>query len=552
MAQDTFRRLFALMAPALVLHCATRHEAVRSAQADGSTDNAGTNDSGVNAGETGTGAGSADGSAGPDNFEAASPYISPDTGSTTGPVDAASATDAALTPDGGSAGSGHVKPRVVVTTDIGFDPDDQESLVRYLVYSNEFDTEALIAITSLYLKNNPREDLIRQEITAYDQVRPNLLKHASGFPEAASLLAVTKTGQTGYGMAFVGPGKSSPGSQQLIAAVDKPDPRPVWVTSWGGMNTLAQALQDVSTSRTAADVARFVAKMRVYSISDQDDAGAWLRKTFPQLVYVVSPSTQSPTDYPRATWSGISGDRWYRNGPLNKFDLVDNPWLQTNVIMNHGPLGAVYPPFRWIMEGDTPSYFGLIDNGLGWSTSPSYGGWGGRYALLQPAGEPHAIWTNDNLTTRDTVVLDDGGTASSDQATIWRWREHYQYDFAARMNWCVADQFSKANHNPVAVLNGDLTTNVLTIPAKGGSAVMLAADGTTDPDGDPIHVSWWIYREAGTLTAAATLTLTDGLKTQVTIPVLQSPGTLHVIMQVADSGTPHLVAYRRAVLEVTP
>ncbi len=394
--------------------------------------------------------------------------------------------------------------------------------------------------------------LIRQEVAAYGQALPNLLKHASGFPDAASLLAVTKTGQAGYGMAAVGPGKSTAGSQELIAVVDKPDPRPVWVTIWGGANTLAQALEDVSTSRTAADLGRFVAKLRVYSISDQDDAGAWLRRTFPQLFYIVSPSTQSPADYPRATWSGISGDRWYMNGPLNKFDLVDNPWLQANVIANHGPLGAVYPPFRWIMEGDTPSYIGLIDNGLGWSVSPSYGGWGGRYLLLQPAGETHPIWSNDNLTTRDTVTLDDGGTASSDQATIWRWREPFQNDFAGRMNWCVADQFAKANHNPVAVLNGDRTKSPLTLPVKGGSTITLAADGTTDPDGDALHVSWWIYHEAGTLTAPATLSVTDGTSSQVTLPAVQSPGTVHVIMQVEDSGNPRLFAYRRAVLAVAP
>ncbi|MDP9037430.1 MAG: DUF1593 domain-containing protein [Myxococcota bacterium] len=482
----------------------------------------------------------------------------PEAGLVDGPSRAPGQSDAATMADGGpspgDAGGANAvaNPRVIVLTDIGFDPDDQESLVRYLVYSNELDTEALIAITSLYLRTNPREDLIRQEVAAYGQARANLLKHAPGFPDAASLLALTATGQPGYGMAAVGPGKSTAGSQQLIAAIDKPDPRPVWVTIWGGANTLAQALQDVSASRTAADVARFVAKLRVYSISDQDDAGSWIRKTYPQLFYIVSPSTQSPADYPRATWSGISGDRWYKNGPLYKFDMVDNPWLQANVILNHGPLGAVYPPFKWIMEGDTPSYIGLIDNGLGWSSSPAYGGWGGRYSLLQPAGEPHPIWTNDNVVTRDTVAIDDGGTASSDQATIWRWREHYQNDFAARMNWCVADQFAKANHNPLPVLAGDRSTGVVTLSAKSGSVVPLSAAGTSDPDGNAVHVSWWIYREAGTLAAPATLSATDGLTTQVTLPVVSSPGTVHVILQAVDSGNPPLVAYRRAILDVTP
>jgi hypothetical protein len=257
-------------------------------------------------------------------------------------------------------------------------------------------------------------------------------------------------------MAFVGTGKSSPGSQLIIDAADRNDPRPLWITIWCGANTLAQALTDVRASRSPEELEKFVAKLRVYSISDQDDAGAWIRREFPDLFYIVSPSTQDGKEYYRATWTGISGDRFYKNGPMNKFGMVDNPWLEEHIINNHGPLGALYPPLKYIMEGDTPSFLGLINNGLGWSVSPAYGGWGGRYVLYQPSGEPRKIWSN-NSDSRDTVTADNGQTVTSDQATIWRWREQYQNDFAARMNWCVTTDFTNANHNPIAVLNGDHT-----------------------------------------------------------------------------------------------
>jgi Protein of unknown function (DUF1593) len=204
---------------------------------------------------------------------------------------------------GGEGGITQDKARVVVLTDIGFDPDDEESLVRFLVYSNEFDVEALIAGTSLYLRTSPREDLIRRQLDAYEVVRPNLIKHAAGYPEAVLLRAITATGQPGYGLAFVGAGKSSAGSQLLIQVVDKADSRPIWVTVWGGSNTLAQALVDVRASRTAAELASFVARLRVYAISDQDDSGLWIRQQFPSLFYVVSPSDQSPSTYPRATFA---------------------------------------------------------------------------------------------------------------------------------------------------------------------------------------------------------------------------------------------------------
>ena len=182
--------------------------------------------------------------------------------------------------------------------------------------------------------------MIRRDLAAYALVRTNLLKHASGFPTAESLLAVTRTGQTNYGMAFVGAGKNTAGSQLIITTADKDDSRPLWISVWGGANTLAQAVSDVRASRSADELKKFVAKLRVYAISDQDDAGAWIRREFPDLFYIVSPSNQDGNEYWRATWTGISGDRHYKNGPRHKFELVDNTWLAEHVIKNHGPLGA--------------------------------------------------------------------------------------------------------------------------------------------------------------------------------------------------------------------
>jgi hypothetical protein len=449
-----------------------------------------------------------------------------------------------------SAAGAQEKSRVFVLTDISNEPDDEESLVRFLVYANEFDVEGLVATTSTWLKTKPREDLIRRDIAAYSQVRTNLLQHAPGFPKADELLAVTRTGQPGYGMQFVGTGKSSAGSQLIIDAADKPDARPLWITIWSGANTLAQALSDVRATRSADELRKLAAKLRVYSISDQDDAGSWLRKEFPGLFYIVSPSTQDGKEYWRATWTGISGDRHYKNGPGHKFEMVDNPWLEEHIIKNHGPLGALYPRLAYIMEGDTPSFLGLINNGLGWEISPAYGGWGGRYVFYQPSGETRRIWSN-NSDSRDTVTADNGKTETSDPATIWRWREQYQNDFAARMNWCVTPDFTKANHNPIAALNGDLTKSVLTISATNGATIALTAEGTSDPDGNSVRATWWIYPEAGTV-SGVTLTATAGLKTEVRVPPIKKTGKLHVILQVEDDGDPHLFAYRRAIIEVHP
>ena len=183
------------------------------------------------------------------------------------------------------------RPRLLVLTDIANEPDDQMSMVRLLVYSNQYDIEGIVATTSTWMRNRVRPDVIRSVIDAYERVRPNLLKHEAGFPDASALRSVVSSGQPGYGMAAAAAGKSSEGSAAIVRAVDKVDGRPLWIAAWGGTNTLAQALTDVRASRSAADVDSFVSKIRVYSISDQDDAGRWIRGEFQSLFYVVSPST---------------------------------------------------------------------------------------------------------------------------------------------------------------------------------------------------------------------------------------------------------------------
>ncbi len=452
-----------------------------------------------------------------------------------------------------------VRSRLVITTDLSNEPDDEESLVRFLVYANEFDVEGLIASTSTHLKEGTREDLLHHGIDAYAQVVTNLSKHAPGYPTAAYLHSVCRTGQTNYGMAAVGDGKDSPGSKLIIEVVDRADARPVWVCVWGGANTLAQALWDVKATRSAEDVEKFIRKLRVYTISDQDDGGHWIRPAFTNLFYICSPGNVAGNYY-ASTWCGISGDRHNKVGVWHHFEMVDNPWLKTNIIENHGPLGALYPPLEFLMEGDTPSFLGLINNGLGWHVSPGFGGWGGRYQMYQPWGEKRKLWT-DWRDSRDTVTSDDNGRSeTSNHATIWRWREHFQNDFAVRMDWCVADDFKKANHNPIALLNGDQTKDIIEIKAKSGNTVTLSADGSSDPDGNAIETRWWIYQEAGTLRDARgrnfppgiNLTATNGFTTSLVAPKVTKPQTIHVILEVRDNGTPKLWAYRRAIINIEP
>ena len=51
------------------------------------------------------------------------------------------------------------KSRVLVLTDIANEPDDQMSMVRFLVYANEYDVEGLVAGTSTWMRNTVRPDI---------------------------------------------------------------------------------------------------------------------------------------------------------------------------------------------------------------------------------------------------------------------------------------------------------------------------------------------------------------------------------------------------------
>lgn len=439
-----------------------------------------------------------------------------------------------------------VKQRLFVLTDITNEPDDQESLVRLLVYSNEYDLEGLVATTSTHLRGQVRKDKIEALVKDYGKVKPNLDKHASGYPSMEYLMGITSEHLPFYSMEGVGEGKDSPGSELLIRAVDKADDRPLWVSVWGGTNCLAQALWKVQKTRDEAAVKKFISKIKVYSISDQDFAGQWIRNTFPDIFYIVDPSAgDSWFEYYKATWTGISGDRFYKNGPGLHMDMVDNPWLAANIRESHGPLGAHYLKFDYIMEGDTPSFLGLINNGLGWYISPAYGGWGGRYDHYRSYAEKGKIWTS-SVNTLDEILLPDGRKEASNQATIWRWREAYQNDFGARMDWNVTD-YKSANHNPILTLNGNSGKSIARAAVKAGEKVVLSAKGSSDPDGQELSYNWFIYHEAGSFSGSVELTNSTPEEISFLMPELKNGQELHIILEVKDSGTPALFSYRRVI-----
>lgn len=416
------------------------------------------------------------------------------------------------------------KPRIINTTDLGADPDDEQSLVRFFVSSNEYDVEGLIVTTSCWKLSQHSTAMLDKIIDAYGKALPNLEAHADGFPSVEYLKSITTMGQPGFGMPDVGADKDSPGSELIIAAVDKDDPRPVWVTFWGGGNTLAQAIWKVQHTRTPEEFNDFISKLRVYDVLGQDDSGAWMTKNFPELFYIRAKNL-------------IYG--WQPS----------EDWVRTH-IQSHGALGDVYPDKEWTYEGDTPAFLYLYPNGLTHPDHVDWGSWGGRFDIHKKAGIRGMTESKqlDAEPSYDPYFLYSDAPEGGD--SMRRWKNSIENDFEARMDWSITSNYSEANHHPVAVLNGDTSKQVLEMSASAGSHVNLSAEGSSDPDGHELFFSWWCYREPSSYKGTVTILNSDSVSATVEIPSDASGKTIHVILEIHDNGAPNLYAYRRAIIHV--
>lgn len=455
------------------------------------------------------------------------------------------------------------KPRVVVTSD--GEIDDQCSMIRFMLYTNEWDVEGIITSSSQYHWQGHKwagDDWIDPDLAAYAQVYPNLMKHDPSYPTPEYLRERTVLGNVKSEGDME---KATAGSDLIVKVLlDESDDRPVWLQAWGGMNTIARALKTIEEAHPER-MAEAAAKCRFFAIWEQDT-------TYQDYIRPVWGKYEIPTII-SDQFEAIAY-RWKQIQPKEMQSYFDAAWMKENILENHGPLCSIYAAHEktsernnheyyagdFRSEGDSPAFLHTILTGLRNMESPDWGGWGGRYVRvrentwLDPVPvegytHPKGRWYTGSAWGRQGTRE---GMASSTHPEyreyfkpIWRWTVAMQNDFAARADWCVKS-YQDANHPPIVKLRHELDLKV-----EPGGTVKLSAKGTHDPDGDKLSYRWWQYEEADTYNDTIALKDAEKVDASFTVPENAMNGkTIHVVCEVTDAGSPPLTRYQRVVVEI--
>lgn len=269
------------------------------------------------------------------------------------------------------------KPRIIISSDIGgTDPDDNQSMIHFLMYCNEFQTEGLVSSPS-YGDGSKKEILKMIDLFAKDL--PELKKHADGFPTPEKLRAICKQGRKGAAP-FVGYQTATEGSDWIIECALKESEQPLWILIWGGLDDLAQALHD------SPDIQH---KIKVYWIGGPNkkwsaNSYAYIAENFPNLWFIEA----------NAAYRGFFSN-------TRSSDSLRNENYYANFIDEAGCMGKAFKNYYGgrIKMGDTPSLLYLLS---GNPLNPETDSWGGSFEKLTHC--PRYIF-HQNTTRNDTVPV---------------------------------------------------------------------------------------------------------------------------------------------------
>lgn len=478
------------------------------------------------------------------------------------------------------------KVRTVVTTDM--EQDDLASLVRYLLYTSDLDTQGIVYSASRYhwegdyketrfflpgreynssqtsfrwTGNATIQDVV---IPAYAQVYENLRSHDADFPTPSELLSLVKIGNVDFEGEF---SNDTDGSRLIEALILDNDPRTLYLQAWGGTNTIARALlaiedKHLSSSNWLTLKQHISNKVVIMASGFQDETyDNYIAPNWPQLQVRAS----------SVAWTAYNCNK---NGTGNVRGLPDDhvyftgAWIHKNI--QTGPYGKLYRSwldgqhmagdqldvfgnttafpitasdwcqplglYDFLGEGDDGTFLPLLTTGLQNPSDPNLGGWGGRSA--------RNTTTTANLWQSVTAERAPNGTEAVNYGTN-RFISAAQNDLAARMQWTLTPQYSKGNHPPLVRISCGNT-----LEARAGEMVELSGN-VSDPDGDEVSTSWWQYFEEGTYNGVVNITKTQKNHAIVKVPTDAKDGqTISIILQGTDDGEFPLTRYDRVIIRI--
>lgn len=499
----------------------------------------------------------------------------------------------------------NAKPRIIITADPEL--DDNNSLIRFLLYSSDVNIEGLIyASSQFHWKGDGKgtkfmvpgreytryglnlcpcesyrwkkdERFIHDAVDAYEKVYPNLIKHNPQYPNPAYLKSKIKYGNIEFEGDIT---KETEGSNFIMNVIMDNVPGPLFITAWGGQSTIARALKSIEEK---------------YRGSKDWDA---IKKKISDKVVLLPSGDQDGTyaSYIKPRWPDIEY-RQFRNGPNYGYgaQLVANEankkyltatWMGNN-IRSKGPLGDLYrvwgdgkhmvegdifdyfgmdgytdaelkakgyivwmpvqPKGSWLGEGDNPTFMNVLGNGLFAWEKGSPGGWGGRPFYPNPKTYVDPF-SNDTSKVKD-LVISESSLKKFDQSesTLADFPDFFaaaQKDFAARMNWSVTPDFKSANHAPVIALQHNQIMYV-----KPGQEIKLHAV-VKEPDGDGYFTKWWQFITHRN-TPKFEIIESNSLAALVKVPLSVQPGqTYFIVLEVSDNKVASLTAYQTVKLIV--
>ena len=496
----------------------------------------------------------------------------------------------------------NIRPRIVVTADPEL--DDNNSLIRFLLYSSDLEVEALIYASSGYhwkgdgkgtkwyvpgreyarfgLDTCPcetwrwakEERFIHDAVEAYGKAYPNLKTHNPNYPSPDLLKSKIRYGNIEFDGDI---SKDSPGSDLIKSLMLDEKPGPLFITAWGGQSTIARALKSIQeqyeyTFEWESIKKKISHKVVLLPSGDQDDTYAkYIKPNWPDIEYrqfsdgpnygygAQLRAKQEDSIYLTSSWMKENvSDRgplgglyrvWGDGKQMVKGDKMDYFGFSGYTNEQLRSMGyVVWMPVQekgsWIGEGDDFTFMNMPGNGLRAWEEGSYGGWGGRQITRQEVN-PFSLPAND--TSQQAMVSALSSISEQANKNAYTYPNFFpaaQQDFAARLKWSVTPKYAEANHAPVITIE-----NPLNLLASPGETIRLNGN-ISDPDGDKVAVKWWQFR-VGTYPGKVDISNANTAQVKVLIPKDAVAGqTIHVVLEATDNGTSTLTRYQRVIITV--